>query len=249
MPGPAALAAPTPKRRGSGNSKRLNDRDRLHRGRVFILQVEGIGKRFGRRRVLRDVRFQLSRGDFALLTGPNGSGKTTLLRILATVLRPSEGRIRWDGPQDPSPEGVRRSIGFVAHQPLVYDELTAFENLRFVAQAHGVAEPGAAAERWLEAFGLHARAHERVSGFSRGMRQRLTLARAFLVEPKLLLLDEPGTALDGQAAELLQEHLDAFEASRGAVVLATHEPQPYQSLATRHLQILDGRLVEGGGSL
>jgi heme ABC exporter ATP-binding subunit CcmA len=229
------------------HSKRLNDRARLRPRAVPILRLEGIGKRYGRRRVLTDVGFRLDGDDFALLTGPNGSGKTTLLRMVATVLRPSEGRIHWDeAAEPPAPERIRRAIGFVAHQPLVYDELTAAENLRFVAQAHGVPEPDAAARRWLEAFGLLERADERAGAFSRGLRQRLALARAFVVGPRLLLFDEPAASLDAQAVQLLVERLEELR-GRVAVLLATHEAQPFEGLATRHLQIREGRVHEIGG--
>lgn len=230
------------------HSKCLNDPRGLRRRAVPILRLEGIGKRFGRRLVLSGVDLRLDLGDFALLTGPNGAGKTTLLRILATTLRPSAGRVAWQeaGPAS-SPEELRRRVGFVAHQPLVYDELTAAENLRFVARVHGRADAEADVARWLEAFGLAARANERVAGFSRGIRQRLALARAFVVGPRLLLLDEPATALDAEGTTRLRSALADLDKG-AAVVLAAHDARPFDDLASRRLELRGGGLREEGVS-
>jgi len=199
-----------------------------------------VGKRFGRRVALEQVDLRLDPHDFVLLTGPNGSGKTTLLRLLAGVARPSTGRVALGDGNDA--EGARRTTGYAGHQPLLYDELTALENVVFVLRMHGVGDPEARASAWIARFGLRDREHERVVGFSRGMRQRLALARVFALAPRLMLLDEPGTALDADGMRTLVEAL-AEQVGKGAVVLATHDPVPFRSLARRNLTLQAGRLA------
>ncbi len=188
--------------------------------------------------------------EFVLVVGANGSGKTTLLRLLSTFAAPTAGRIIWDGDGREGPirhEQVRRRLGVVAHHPLVYDDLTAAENLEFVLRIHGRKDWQERTDRWLNVFGLLERADERVSTFSRGMKQRLALARAFAPGPDLLLLDEPGTALDPRATETLVEQLTSAKTG-STIVLATHEPDPYRPLATRTLEIRD-RDVHDWGTL
>jgi heme exporter protein A len=178
--------------------------------------------RFGDRRVFRDVDVDLDDGAFLLVTGPNGSGKTTLLRVLAGLAAPSAGEL-----QIPS----RETIGYLGHNPLVYRELTALENLTLFARLYRVDEGAERVGMLLERFGLWDVRHERASTYSRGMQQRLGLCRVLLHEPTLLLLDEPYNALDARSAELL----DGVLAERRTCVVATHEPRRVDALATDRL--------------
>jgi heme exporter protein A len=178
--------------------------------------------RFGDRRVFRDVDVDLDDGAFLLVTGPNGSGKTTLLRVLAGLAAPSAGEL-----QIPS----RETIGYLGHNPLVYRELTALENLTLFARLYRVDEGAERVGMLLERFGLWDVRHERASTYSRGMQQRLGLCRVLLHEPTLLLLDEPYNALDARGAELL----DGVLAERRTCVVATHEPRRVDALATDRL--------------
>lgn len=212
---------------------------------VPILRLERVGKRFGRRAALDGVDLEIADGAFILLVGANGSGKTTLLRLLASTSRPTSGRILRDGA--PAPEEARRTTAYVGHQPLLYEELTAQENVVFVLRMHGVRDPEAVAARWIETFGLQDRADDRVATFSRGMRQRLALARSFALSPRLLLLDEPATALDAEAVDVLVAQLRAV---RGAmtVVVAAHDADDFRPIASRTVELRAGRLVDVGGT-
>ena len=193
-----------------------------------LVRARAIERRYGERRVLRDVSFELPRGGALVVTGPNGAGKTTLLRLLVGLAVPSRGTI--EIPLD------RARLGFVGHEPLVYRELTAVENLDLFGRLYRVSERRERIGMLLERFGLWDARGERVSTFSRGMTQRLALCRALLHEPELLVLDEPHSALDTQGAALLDEELEAL-ARRSTLVVATHEPERLESLATARLAL------------
>ena len=194
-----------------------------------MLRARNLGKRFGEKRVLRGVDLEVARGGFALVTGPNGSGKTTLLRICTGLALPSEGEIEL---------GVERAeIGYLAHEPLVYRELSALENLELYGRLYRVHERRERIGMLLERFGLWDVRHERVSSYSRGMTQRLALCRVLLHEPALLVLDEPYTALDAEGAELLDDQLAELRGERTFVV-STHEPERVASLATTRLVLV-----------
>ena len=193
-----------------------------------LVRVRAVERRYGERRVLRDVSFELPRGGALVVTGPNGAGKTTLLRLLVGLAVPSRGTI--EIPLD------RARLGFVGHEPLVYRELTALENLELFGRLYRVPERRERIGMLLERFGLWDARGERVSTFSRGMTQRLALCRALLHEPELLVLDEPHSALDTQGAALLDEELGAL-AGRSTLVVATHEPERLESLATARLAL------------
>jgi heme exporter protein A len=183
--------------------------------------LRGAGRRYGERAALRDVSLKLETGRTLVVFGPNGAGKTTLLRMLATLLRPHAGEIRVLGSELPS-EGyaVRGRIGFLGHEPLLYRELSGRENLRFHARLHRAA-PGRV-EAVLEAVGMRTRADDPVAELSRGMVQRLAIARAVLHEPELLLLDEPLANLDPAAAAQVQPLIG--RASGRTRVLTSHDP-------------------------
>jgi heme exporter protein A len=192
-----------------------------------MISASGLGRRFGDRRVLSGVDFSVERGGFLLVTGPNGSGKTTLLRLLAGLLAPTEGALEV--------QAERRRTGFLGHEPLVYRELTALENLDLYGRLYRVPERRERTGMLLERFGLWDARAEIVSTFSRGMLQRLALCRTLLHDPELLLLDEPFSALDAGGAELLQAEL-ADTAGR-TVVVASHQPDRIAPHATQRLAL------------
>jgi heme exporter protein A len=193
-----------------------------------VISATGLGRRFGDKRVLRGVDLDVPDGAFAVVTGHNGSGKTTLLRLVAGLALPSEGELRVDV--------TRERIGFLAHEPLVYRELTALENLELYGRLYHVPELRERIGMLLERFGLWEARHERVAAYSRGMTQRLALCRVLLHEPQLLILDEPYTALDAQGAELLDAQLQELRGERTFLV-STHEPQRVRGLATVELSL------------
>jgi heme ABC exporter ATP-binding subunit CcmA len=191
-----------------------------------VIRAHGLGKRFGEKRVLRGVDLELDRGGFLVVTGPNGSGKTTLLRICVGLSLPSEGRLEL--------RAGRAEIGYLGHDPLVYRELTALENLELYGRLYRVRERRERIGMLLERFGLWDVRHDRVASYSRGMTQRLALCRLLLHDPALLVLDEPFTALDADGAELLDAQLAELGADR-AVLLSTHDPARVDGLATARL--------------
>ena len=191
-----------------------------------MIRGRGLEKRYGRKRVLAAVDVAVSSGGFALVTGPNGSGKTTLLRLLVGLAAPTRGDLVI---------GVDRSrIGYLAHEPLVYRELTAVENLDLFGRLYRVTERRERIGMLLERFSLWDARNERVSTYSRGLTQRLALCRALLHDPELLVLDEPYSALDEGGASLLDRELEGLSGSR-TLVVATHEPARLASLATLEL--------------
>ena len=193
-----------------------------------MIRARGLGRRFGEKRVLEGLDLDVPRGGFLVVTGPNGSGKTTLLRLLAGLAAPTAGEI------DVSVE--RDRVGFLAHDPLVYRELTALENLELYGRLYRVHERREQIGMLLERFGLWEARHERVGSYSRGMQQRLALCRTFLHEPELLLLDEPFTALDAGAAAVLEQELAAGSPER-TVVVATHASERVDRLATTRIAL------------
>jgi ABC-type multidrug transport system ATPase subunit len=193
-----------------------------------MIRARGLAKRFGAKRVLVPLDLDVGEGDFLVVTGPNGSGKTTLLRVLAGLVAPSAGELELS---------VDRSeLGLLAHEPLVYRELTALENLELFGRLYRVPERRERIGMLLERYGLWDVRHERAASFSRGMAQRLALCRTLLHEPRLLLLDEPFNALDAEGVELLQRELGTLRAER-TLVVATHDPERLAPLATGRLAL------------
>ena len=193
-----------------------------------MIRARGIEKRYGRRRVLAGIDLDVPLAGFVLVTGSNGSGKTTLLRIVAGLSAPTRGTLEVDVD--------RARMGFLAHEPLVYRELTALENLDLFGRLYRVPERRERIGMLLERFGLWEARGERVSTYSRGMVQRLALCRTLLHDPDLLVLDEPYSALDEQGAELLDRELDEL-VGRRTLVVATHDPQRLERLATERLAL------------
>jgi heme exporter protein A len=196
-----------------------------------VLTARRLGKRYGEKRVLRGIDLELPDGGFLVVTGANGSGKTTLLRICAGLAQPTEGRIER--------AATRGQVGYLGHEPLVYRELTALENLELYGRLYRVAERRERIGMLLERFGLWDVRHERVASYSRGMTQRLALCRVLLHEPELLVLDEPYSALDEAGAELLDTQLAELQGER-TFVLATHDPARVEPLASGALALAAG---------
>lgn len=209
------------------------------------ISVREIWKYFGDFPAVRDVSFQVERGTITALLGRNGAGKTTLLRMIAGLSRPSRGELQLGEP-GPHPANQGKRLGIIGHGQWIYDDLTAAENLRFFARLYGLANPDAAIGEWLEKVGLASFRNSRAGEFSRGMRQRLAIARAFLHEPEILLLDEPWTALDDRAIDLLSSLLAGVHQKQRTALVCSHQLTETLQLAT-HLLVLDrGRLAFAG---
>lgn len=213
-------------------------------GGAALLEVERLGKRYGRTAALRGVTCRVGAGEAVLLLGHNGAGKTTLLQVCATLLTPSEGCVRIAG-LDAERHGpaVRRQIAVLGHQSFLYPDLSAHENLTFYARLYRLAGAREAVERQIERFELRGWAHRPVRTLSRGMLQRCALARVLLHDPRLLLLDEPFTGLDVAARELLCARLREANAGGTALVMSTHDLSLGLSLCGRALVLAAGRLV------
>lgn len=190
----------------------------------MMIEVRGLSKSFGPRAALAGVDLSVAAGEFTTLVGPNGAGKTTLLRILATLARPSSGTVRVAG-LDLVRAGieVRRRVGFLSHRTLLYDDLTAEQNLNFYAQMYDLDDGPARVDDLLKRVRLVTRRDDLVRTFSRGMQQRLAVARAVLHRPQLLLLDEPYTGLDPVAVQVLTALLAELAGDGCTILLTTHD--------------------------
>lgn len=207
----------------------------------LLLEARGLQRSFGRVRVLRGVDLTLAAGEALAVAGPNGAGKTTLLRLLAGLMRPTAGEVRVLGRRLTRDTGdARRALGLVSHQSLLYDDLTLLENLVFAARLYGVRRPREAAFAALESAGLSERAEESPRRLSRGLAQRAAIARAMLHGPRILLLDEPFTALDAASAERLREELRRRLAEGLGLVIVTHHLGEVWELATRVAVLVEG---------
>ncbi len=213
---------------------------------VPAIVLENVQKRFGRIAALDGIDLVIPSGALALL-GPNGAGKSTLLRVVATLTRPTHGRIFIRGVDArKEPERVRADIGLISHQTLLYEDLTAGENLRFYGRLYGLDDLKERVRQALAEVGLSGREHDRVRGFSRGMKQRLAVARATLHQPAILLLDEPFAGLDAAACAMLSERLRQLRREGRTVILVTHDLQRCLDLADRFTILNRGRFVAAG---
>ena len=209
------------------------------------LSVEDVSRHFGRRRAVSRITFNVDRGSILGLLGPNGAGKSTMLAILATLLAPTSGAIRYGAYEGRSDGGALRArIGVLGHDLFLYPELTAHENLAFFAGLYQHADAAAAALRALERAGLADRAGDPVSSFSRGMRQRVALERALIHDPRLVLLDEPFTGLDDRSAAALLARLAALRDAGAINGLATHDLDLAEGLLDQAIFLRDGRMVQ-----
>ena len=218
---------------------------------TLALRARGLVKRFGTVEALRGVDVELATGHCLAVLGPNGAGKSTLLRILAGLARPSAGELHVAGrDQQALRRGDARAlVGYVGHATLLYSELTAHENLAFAGRMHGVAEPDRRARELLETQDLAHIAQRRAGTFSRGISQRLSIARALVHDPELLLFDEPFTGLDRAAADALAERLAGLRNAERSCILVTHELHQASRLASEAIVLARGRVVhraEGG---
>jgi heme exporter protein A len=209
-----------------------------------MIQVCDLAKTFGPRVALAGVDLAVDAGEFVALVGPNGAGKTTLLRILATLTRPTSGEVRIAGlVPAKAGEAVRRRIGFLSHRTLLYGDLNAEQNLRFYARMYDLADGPTRIGELLERVGLRERQHDLVCTFSRGMQQRLAVARAVLHRPQVLLLDEPYTGLDPDAAQVLTDLLAELAGAGCTVLWTTHNLDRGLASGRRMIVLARGRVV------
>ena len=215
--------------------------------------VAGVSRHYGRRRALTRVSLTLRTGDIVGLLGPNGAGKSTLLGLLASLIAPSAGSVRY-GTHTASDAGadLRGRLGLLSHELRLYPELTARENLEFFAGLYGLADAAARVSAALERARLADRAGDAVQGFSRGMRQRLALERSLLHDPRLVLLDEPFTGLDEGSCRALASRLLDLRGDRRMVLVATHDLDLIDGIVDRAIVLRRGRvsaLAPAGGTL
>ena len=208
-----------------------------------VLELEGIQKNLGHRAVLNGADLTLAAGEIVWLAGPNGSGKTTLLKVAAGLTPPSRGAVRWFG-KSPAVR-LRARIGVLLDASFLYGELTAEENLLYYARLYGINNARKRAREWLERVRLHRDSGVLVKAFSKGMQQRLAIARACLHEPELLLLDEPYDGLDEPSSRRLTEWLQSFQSAGTGILLVSHDEAPFRQLSHSTVRLAQGRLSKG----
>ena len=210
----------------------------------WVIEVRGLTKSFGNQHALRGVDFEVGRGEFVIIFGPNGAGKTTLIKVLATIMNPSSGKVFIDGLNlKNNAEEIRRRIGVVTHQTFLYNNLTVYENLTFYCRMYDVPRSKERIHEVVDMVGMMSRLHDRVGTLSRGMQQRLSIARSLLHKPAIMLLDEPETGLDQQAISMLRETLQTEGEGKRTVVLTTHNLERGLELGDRLLILDKGKIV------
>ncbi|MBW1698951.1 MAG: ABC transporter ATP-binding protein [Deltaproteobacteria bacterium] len=210
----------------------------------IIIQARKLVKKFGSRTVLRQIDLQVKKGDLWALFGPNGAGKTTLIQILSSLMLPTSGEARISG-FDPryDREAIHRRIGLISHDPFLYDHLSAFENLKFYAMMYDIPKPEEKIKGLLKRVGLIEFQSYLVQTFSRGMKQRLSIARAIIHDPCLLFLDEPYNGLDQKGIEDLKQLLEGFKKERKTIIMTSHHLERALELCTHAAILKSGRLV------
>jgi len=210
---------------------------------TYEIEVKNLKKAFGRRQVLNDISFKLQHGEFLTIFGPNGAGKTTLIKTLATLLKPTAGEIRINGhlfADDPAV--IRRQIGLISHQPLLYLDLSAYENLEFYGSLYGVEDLPNRILQLLKKVELSSRRYDLVRTFSKGMQQRLAIARALIHQPRILFLDEPHSGLDPHAIEILDNLIAEIRADH-TFIMITHNLEKGLALSDKIMILKDGRII------
>ena len=208
------------------------------------IKIQGLTKSFGTRQALRGIDLEIESGKSVVIFGPNGAGKTTLIRTLATIMNPSSGNILVDGLDLKNNAGeIRRKIGIVTHQTLLYNNLTAYENLEFYGRMFDVPELKKRIEELVSLVGMTTRVHDRVSTLSRGMQQRISIARALLHKPTLLFMDEPETGLDQEAIPLIWDPAPDETGRKRTIILTTHNMERGFELGERMLILDKGKIV------
>lgn len=207
------------------------------------IEAKDISRSFGRRDVLKKISFTLPKGGFLSIFGPNGAGKTTLVKILSTLLEPSTGEVHIAGIKlDDDPTDIRKQIGLISHQSLLYLDLSAYENLEFYGTLYGVDNLQERAEELLDRVELTHRRHDLVRTFSKGMQQRLTIARSVIHSPSILFLDEPHTGLDPHAMDILDGMIESIRSDH-TFVMVTHNLRKGLDLCSAAMIIENGRII------
>ncbi len=212
--------------------------------RAWAIETQGLTKSFGNQRALRGIDLEVRRGESVVIFGPNGAGKTTLIKVLATIMNPSSGSVLADGLSlKNSAEEVRRRIGVVTHQTFLYSNLTAYENLEFYCRMYDVSGRRERIHEIAAMIGMTSRLYDRVGTLSRGMQQRLSIARSLLHKPAIMLLDEPETGLDQQAIEMAWEALKKEGEEKRTIILTTHNLERGLEVGERLMILAQGRIV------
>ncbi len=213
----------------------------------WAVKVEGVTKSFSNQLALRGIDLEVRRGESVVLFGPNGAGKTTLIKVLATIMNPSSGRVLIDGLSlKNNAEEIRRRIGVLTHETFLYNNLTAYENLEFYSRMYDVPGRKERIQEVAAMVGMTSRLHDRVGTLSRGMQQRISIARSLLHRPTIMLLDEPETGLDQQAVSMLWEVLKTGEMGKHTVILTTHNLERGLEVGERLLILDKGKIVYQG---
>jgi heme exporter protein A len=210
----------------------------------YAIEVKRLTKTYGEHYALRGIDLSVKWGDFLAIFGPNGAGKTTLLKVLATVVKPSSGDVSVAGLNlREDAVKVRHRIGVVSHQTLLYDDLSAYENLKFYGKMYEVSDLKDRINQLVAKVGLESRLHDPVRTLSRGMQQRLAIARALIHDPPILLLDEPATGLDQQASAMLANIIASMLTGQRTVIMTTHSLEQGAALSNRIMIMADGKIA------
>ncbi len=211
---------------------------------AWAVEVQGLTKSFGNNLALRGIDLQVKQGESVVIFGPNGAGKTTLIKVLATIMNPSSGAVLVNGlsPKN-NAEEVRRRIGVVTHQTFLYHNLTAYENLEFYSRMYDLPRRKERIQEVIEMVGMTSRLHDRVETLSRGMQQRISIARSLLHKPTVMLLDEPETGLDPEATAILWETLQAEGEGKRTIIHTTHSLERGLEMCDRLLILARGKIA------